>query len=180
MTDITQSLNAYGVRPGEPAPALGVELVGGGRFTLAGREPRRFTMVVFFRGLHCPVCHAQLRELDRRLDDLASRGIDVVAVSGETRARAERLVAEWGLERLAVGYGLAEEDMRRWGLFVSRGISEGEPALFNEPALFLVDRDGRVYYESILSMPVGRPRLDDLLSGIDYWTASGYPARGEA
>src|SRR5438270_445963 len=67
MADITQSLNAYGVRPGEPAPDLGVELVAGGRFTLADRAPECFTMVVFFRGLHCPVCHAQLRELDRRL-----------------------------------------------------------------------------------------------------------------
>jgi hypothetical protein len=28
-------------------------------------------------------------------------------------------------------------------------------------------------------MPVGRPRLDDLLSGIDYWTTHSYPARGE-
>jgi len=180
MADITQSLNAYGVRPGEPAPDLGVELVAGGRFTLADRAPDRFTMVVFFRGLHCPVCHAQLRELDRRLDELAGRGIDVVAVSGETQARAERLVADWGLERLAVGYGLGEEDMRRWGLFVSRGIREDEPAVFNEPGLFLVDGDGLVYYESILSMPVGRPRLDELLSGIDYWVANGYPARGGA
>ena len=50
--------------------------------------------------------------------------------------------------------------------------------MFNEPALFLVSPDGRVYYESILSMPVGRPHLDDLLSGIDYWTAHDYPARG--
>ena len=52
--------------------------------------------------------------------------------------------------------------------------------MFNEPALFLISPDGTVYYESILSMPVGRPRLDDLLGGIDYWTAHGYPARGEA
>jgi hypothetical protein len=37
-----------------------------------------------------------------------------------------------------------------------------------------------VYYESILSMPVGRPRLDDLLGGIDHWTAHDYPARGDS
>ena len=28
-------------------------------------------------------------------------------------------------------------------------------------------------------MPVGHPRLDDLLGGIDSWVAHGYPARGE-
>ncbi|MGA7397250.1 MAG: hypothetical protein WBW62_07360, partial [Solirubrobacterales bacterium] len=60
------------------------------------------------------------------------------------------------------------------------GISDNEPALFNEPGLFLISPDATVFYESILSMPVGRPRLDDLLGGIDYWTANDYPARGEA
>lgn len=29
-------------------------------------------------------------------------------------------------------------------------------------------------------MPVGRPRLADLLDGIDYCTTHDYPARGEA
>src|SRR5690348_7401821 len=46
--------------------------------------------------------------------------------------------------------------MREWGLFVSRGRSDDEPARFNEPGLFLIEPDGTVYYESILSMPAGR------------------------
>jgi hypothetical protein len=29
-------------------------------------------------------------------------------------------------------------------------------------------------------MPVGRPRLDDLLAGIEWWTIHDYPARGAA
>ena len=82
--------------------------------------------------------------------------------------------------RLPLGYGLTEEDMRAWGLFVSHGIYEFEPALFNEPGLFLIASDGTVFYESILSMPVGRPRLDDLLTGVDYWTTHDHPARGES
>ncbi len=54
--------------------------------------------------------------------------------------------------------------MRAWGLFVSTGIDDGEPPLFNEPGVFLVRPDGTVYYEAILSMPLGRPKLDDLLT----------------
>jgi hypothetical protein len=50
--------------------------------------------------------------------------------------------------------------------------------VFNEAALFLISPDGSVYYEPILFMPVGRPRLDDLIGGIDYWTAHDYPGRG--
>ena len=180
MSDTTLTAAAHGVRPGQPAPDLSVDLLAGGSYVLAEQAPRAFTMVVFFRGLHCPVCPVQLRELDRRLDELTERGIGVVAISGETRERTERLHDEWRLERLALGYGLTEPQMRQWGLFVSRGVAEHEPDLFNEPALFLIRPDGTIYYESILSMPVGRPRLDDLLGGIDYWTKSGYPARGEA
>jgi peroxiredoxin len=169
-----------GARPAQPAPDLTVPLLRGGAYRLADQRPRLFTMVVFFRGLHCPVCQAQLRELERRLAELEERGIGVIAVSGETRERTTTLAQEWRLERLPLAYGLTEDQMRAWGLFISRGINEGEPALFNEPGLFLISPDHTVYYASVLSMPVGRPRLDDLLGGIDYWTTHGYPARGQA
>jgi peroxiredoxin len=171
---------AHGVRPRQPAPELAVELHSGGTYVLSEQTPAQFTMVVFFRGLHCPVCRGQLREVDRQLDELAERGIDVIAVSGDTRERTQQLQDEWQLERIPLGYGLTESDMRTWGLFVSRGVYDHEPALFSEPGLFLIAADGTVFYESILSMPVGRPRLSDLLAAIDYWTTHDYPARGEA
>lgn len=181
MSDTTASVPAaHGVRPRHPAPELSVDLLSGRTYVLADQTPERFTMVVFFRGLHCPVCQAQLRELDRRLGELTDKGIGVIAVSSETRDRTQQLRDEWKLDSLPLAYGLTEEDMRNWGLFVSRGISDAEPAVFNEPGLFLIAPDASVYYESILSMSVGRPRVDDLLGGIDYWTANDYPARGEA
>jgi peroxiredoxin len=180
MSTTDQVPPVHGVRPTHPAPDLTVPLLRGGTYRLSDRRPRLFTMIVFFRGLHCPVCRAQLSELDRRLADLEQRGIELIAVSGETRKRTTTLAHEWQLEGLPLAYGLTEEQMRAWGLFISHGINEGEPALFNEPGLFLISPDYTVYYESILSMPVGRPRLGDLLDGIDYWTTHDYPARGEA
>ena len=180
MSTTASPPTAHGVRPRQTAPALDVPLLRGGRFNLADQKPDAFTMIVFFRGLHCPVCHVQLTELNRRLDDVTKRGIDLIAVSGETRERTEQLAEEWKLDRLPLAYGLTEPQMRDWGLFVSRAVKDGEPALFNEPGLFLIKPDGTVYYELILSMPAGRPRLDDLLGGIDWFMANDYPARGEA
>lgn len=168
------------VRPREQAPDLELELAGGGTFRLADQRPERFTLVVFNRGLHCPVCQAQLREIDRRLDELTQRGIEVVSVSGETEERAAKMRDQWGVERVPLAYGLSEAQMREWGLFVSRAISDDEPSVFNEPALFLVRPDGSVYYAAVLSMPVGRPHLDDLFGGVDMFVANDYPARGEA
>ena len=169
-----------GVRPGASAQSLELPLAGGGTFRLTDAAPRLFTMLVFNRGLHCPVCRAQLSELDRRFDELAEKGIDVVSVSGENEQRASLMREEWKIDKVPLAYGLSEAQMREWGLFVSRGINADEAAVFNEPALFLISPDGSVYYESILSMPVGRPRLDDLLGGIGYWTANDCPPRGGA
>ena len=180
MSTTSQISAARGVRPRQPAPSLELPLAGGGRFRLADAAPRLFTMLVFNRGLHCPVCRAQLSELDRRFDELAEKGIDVVSISGENEQRASRMRDEWKIDKVPLAYGLTEDQMRAWGLFISHGLNENEPALFDEPGLFLISPDHTVYYESILSMPVGRPRLDDLLGGIDYWTANDYPARGEA
>jgi peroxiredoxin len=169
-----------GIKPREHAPELAVDLVGGGRWRLDGQQPETFTMVVFYRGLHCPVCRAQLSELNRRLDELAARGITAIAISGDTHERARKTVAEWHLDRLTVGYGLSEETARAFGLFLSRAIKDDEPALFSEAGLFLIRPDGTVYYAAINSMPLGRPRLDDVIAAIDYAAKADYPARGEA
>ena len=174
-TTTTEIPAAHGVRPTQPAPDLTVPLLRGGTYRLADQRPEAFTMVVFFRGLHCPVCRAQLGELERRLGEFEERGIEVIAVSGETLERTTQLAQEWRLEQLQLAYGLTEDQMRAWGLFVSRGINDSESPVFNEPGLFLISPDHTVYYESILSMPVGRPRVDDLLGGIDYWSPTATP-----
>jgi peroxiredoxin len=173
-----ESVPSRSARPGGAAPSLELPTVGGQTFRLAEQAPKQFTMLVFNRGLHCPVCRAQLSELNRRVDELAERGINVVSASTEAQDRATQMRDQWGIDHVPLAYGLSEAQMREWGLFVSRGITADEAAVFNEPALFLISPDGSVYYESILSMPVGRPRLDELLQGIEWWTANDYPARG--
>jgi peroxiredoxin len=118
MSTTTQISAAHGVRPRQPARDLTVSQLRGGTYRLDEQTPDLFTMIVFFRGLHCPVCRAQLSELERGLDELDSRGIDVTAVSGATRERTTQPAREWKLERLTLAYGLTEEQMRAWGLFV--------------------------------------------------------------
>jgi len=167
-------------KPQTKAPELAVESLGDGEWRLSEQRPDAFTMVVFYRGLHCPICTQYIAELDQRLDEFTSRGVGVLAVSGDDEDRARRSKEDWGLERLTVGYGLAPETMRDWGLFVSRGIKDGEPQQFNEPGLFLVQPDGTLFLEALNSMPFGRPKFDDIRDGIDFVTDNDLPARGEA
>jgi len=167
-------------RPQTKAPELAVESLSDGEWRLSEQQPDAFTMVVFYRGLHCPICTQYIAELDQRLDEFSSRGVGVLAVSGDDEDRARQSKDDWGLERLTVGYGLAPEAMRAWGLFVSRGIKDEEPQQFNEPGLFLVRPDGTLFLAILNSMPFGRPRFDDIRDGIDFVTDNDYPARGEA
>jgi peroxiredoxin len=170
--------------PRQEVPALTAPLVGRGTFDLAAERPDRFTLVVFYRGFHCPICKLQLEELERRLGDFAQRGVGVIALSSDSRERAERAKAEWTIPTLRVGYGIDLDTARNWGLYVSSGrgmTSTGveEPALFSEPGLFLVRADGTLYFASVQTMPFARPRFVDVVAALDYVIANDYPARGE-
>lgn len=178
MTDLVPLL------PRQLVPPLAVDLVGGGRFDIAAERPDNFSMIVFYRGLHCPICRTQLRDLDSKLGEFAGRGTSVVAISADTRERAEQTKADWGLSGLRLGYGLSLATARTWGLFVStsRGkTSTGfeEPAQFSEPGLFLVRPDGTLYFASVQTMPFARPHFQDILGAIDFVVKNNYPARGE-
>jgi peroxiredoxin len=168
------------IRPTQPAPELDVATLDGGRFRLAERRPEAFTLVVVYRGLHCPICKGYLRDLERRLDDFAARGVEVIAVSADTRERAAQSQKEWELARLPIGYGLAIDAARRWGLFVSRAVKDTEPAEFAEPGLFLVRPDGTLYAGSIQTMPFARPHFADVLAAADFVIKNNYPPRGDA
>lgn len=170
--------------PRKPVPPLSVPTLSGEAFTLSQRRPQRFTMIVFYRGLHCPVCRTYIGELDRLLPEFQARGVDVVAVSSDGEERAWKAREEWGLKGLAIGHGLDLGVARQWGLYVSssRGktsIGIDEPERFSEPGVFLVRPDGTLYWANVQTMPFARPRFRDILAGLDFVIKNDYPARGE-
>ncbi len=168
------------VKTRQPAPPLEVKLLDGSSWRLGDAKPEAFEMIVVYRGLHCPICKTYLGELEAKLPEFSKRGVDVIAVSTDTRERAERAKTEWGLNNLRVGSELSISSAREWDLFISRAIREGEPAEFSEPGLFLVKPDGTLFYASRGSAPWGRPPFDQMLRGIDVATERKMPARGEA
>ena len=173
------------IKPRTPTPDLEFETIGGAHWRLSDRKPENFTMIVAYRGLHCPICKNYLRDLDRLKEEFDKRGVDVVVISTDDRERAEETKQSWELENLTVGYGLGIDEAREWGLFIStsRGkTSSGveEPPLFNEPGLFLVRPDQTLYASNIVTMPFTRPRFKDVIAALDTIIERDYPARGEA
>ncbi|MDE3203567.1 MAG: redoxin domain-containing protein, partial [Acidobacteriota bacterium] len=86
--------------PQTPSPGLDLPLVDGGRFTLKDKRPAHFTLIVFYRGWHCPICRGYLQQLQSALPELESLGVTTVAVSADTEERARRAVDEWHLDKL--------------------------------------------------------------------------------
>jgi peroxiredoxin len=178
VTDISPLL------PRQPVPPLAFALAGGGHFDLSPERPARFTLLVFFRGLHCPQCRNRLKDLESKLAEFEKRGVGVVAVSSDDAGRADRTKREWALTNLRLGYGIGLRVAPAWGLFISAGrgktsVGVEEPALFSEPGLFLVRADGTLYFASVQTMPFARPHFADILTALDSVVAKDYPARGE-
>lgn len=170
--------------PRKPVPALSVPTVEGSTWTLNEVAPENFTMIVFYRGYHCPVCAKYLRELVRQSEEFERRGVAVIAISTDGEERARQARDGWHLGDLRVGYGLNLDDARKWGLYISKGIGKTsigieEPSLFNEPAVYIVRSDGSLYYGSVQTMPFARPDFSQLLGAIDKALEKNYPARGE-
>jgi peroxiredoxin len=141
-------------------------------------------LIVFYRGLHCPLCAKYLLELERLSSDFASRGVQVLALSSDSEERGAEMAQKVQASGVKFGYGLSLKSARQWGLYIStsRGktsIGIDEPALFSEPGVFIVRPDGMLYYSAVQTMPFARPGFQDLLGAIDFAIAKDYPARGE-
>ena len=170
--------------PRHPVPALNLPLVGDGRYVLGAEPGERFDLVVFYRGLHCPICAKYLLELERLAPEFAQRGVKIVAVSSDTEDRARQMAEKVKASAVRFAWGLSLKSARQWGLYIStsRGMTSigiEEPTLFSEPGVFLVRPDGTLYYGAVQTMPFARPQFQDLLGAIDFAISKDYPARGE-
>ncbi|MFQ5755062.1 MAG: peroxiredoxin-like family protein [Acidiferrobacterales bacterium] len=173
------------LKPRTKSPELDVEILDAGRWRLSKQRPENFTMIVAYRGYHCPICRPYIGGLDRMLEEFTKRGVEVIALSTDTQERARQTKDGWKLANLRIGYGLSISKAREWGLYISRSrgkTSAGvvEPDEFNEPGVFLITPDQTLYASSVATMPFARPHFKEILAAIDFIVEKNYPARGEA
>ena len=168
------------LKPNQPVPSLDLPLTIDARFVLADQSPENFTMLVFYRGKHCPICKKYLTEIGGKLDEITKRGINVFAVSMDSEERAMVSHEDWETHDLPLAHSMSEDKAREWGLYISskREGSE-EPDVFSEPGLFLVRPDGTLFMAQMQSAPFTRPPIDQLLDNLDFVMENNYPARGD-
>ncbi len=171
------------LKPRQTVPALEVSTLQGS-WALTSQAPDNFTMVVFYRGLHCPICSKYLAELDKLAGDFTDSGVGILALSGDGEERAKQAVEDWELKNINLGYGVSAKQAQAWGLHRSAGrgktsVGIEEPAEFSEPGLFLVRPDNTLYWAQISTMPFARPHFREVLGALGFVLANDYPARGE-
>ena len=80
------------VQTNAQAPALNLPTLSGETFNLSNEKPDSLTIVVFYRGLHWPICINYLQEIEENFETLTKAGINLVAVSMDPKEKARATV----------------------------------------------------------------------------------------
>lgn len=168
------------ILPSQTVPSLEVPTLDQGNWNINGQHPAKFMMVVFYRGLHCPLCGVQLKEFEAFLDEFENLNVAVIAISTDSQKRARQSQQEWQLQSLNIGYGLDLKTASEWGLYLSkpREMAAKEVANFSEPGIFIIKQDKTLYGAIVQTMPFTRPAVKDLIRTLAYVIANDYPVRG--
>lgn len=171
------------LKAGESFPPIDVKTPEGRLVSLVDVQSQiatgRWTLVVVYRGQHCPICLKYLNELAMFSGRFEALNVDLVAVSADNKKQLEQFKVN-GLE---VGFPilleLQTEDMKKLGLYVSEPTSDSETDhLFAEPGLFLVNPHGQATMLEIANAPFIRPNIDQFVTGLEYAMENNYPIRG--
>jgi peroxiredoxin len=167
--------------PGTHFQPIEIAKLGGGTLSL-GRagEGYDWQLIVVYRGKHCPICTRYLKEVSEIVAPLKDLGIEVVAVSADSEARASVQIAEAGIS-YPVGHGLTVPQMQQLGLYISsprHGMDVEGP--FAEPGLFVVNENDELRMVDIANVPFMRPQLTSLVGGLRFMRGmtGDFPANG--
>lgn len=166
------------------APDLSLNTLDGSTFTLSKQTPKRATIIIFYRGNHCPICRGYLKDVAESYAKFAADGYQIVVASMDTKEKAiatrDEVAKQVNSKNIPfpIAYGLTEETARAWGLYLSNGALNGEPKVFSEPGVITVKADGTVLSVMLQSTPFTRPDLEQLRGGLNYIFENNYPTRG--
>ncbi len=164
------------LHPGQLFSPVSFKRLNGPDYTFG--TPGSWQALFVIRGQHCPICKAYLAEIEARRDAFVDRGVSVAAVSADSEAQTKQ-IAEAAKPSFPLLYGLDEATMRNLGLYISEPRSAQETDhRYPEPALFVVNPEGKLHLIDIANAPFLRPDLDRLVRGLGFLIERNYPIRG--
>lgn len=158
-------------------PEFELARTGGGDVKIGGTR-ENYSLVIVYRGKHCPRCKSYLNILNGMRADWEDLGVELAVISADSKEKAEADVQEFGWE-FDVGYGLTQSQMEELCLYITSPISAAEAdGNFAEPGVYLVKPSGQVQIVAISNGPAARPDLSVLLDGARFNITNDRPTRG--
>ncbi len=151
------------------APRLGIqELVPlftlpstqGGEVKLWDYKMRKNLVILFYHGSDCTPCREELRMFAENYDELVELEAQILAISSDNLERCEELSAEYGLPYplLSDPEGSVIKKYTYWH-------ADRAAAL---PSVFVTDRYGTLYYQSISDEATVLPPVEEVLSWLEF------------
>jgi len=127
-------------------------------------------LLLFYRGSFCPTAQRDLLDFANVYSRIKSVGADMVAISAENEAVGAMLKEKLGLPfALLSDKGFAVSN--RYGVYESE---DGEgPQPHGEPALFILDAEGRIAYSQVMTGPKGIANPAEMVFILLYMSQNG-------
>ena len=106
--------------PGEKTPSLVLNTLDNQEWSLEKNLNNNMTMIVFYRGLHCPICSDFLKLIETQLEDYKKANTNVIVVSMDSKEKAEKTKESWGLSNLNIAFLVKKKQENGIYIFLSQ------------------------------------------------------------
>ena len=157
-------------RNNTPAPSFSLRDSEGTLRSLDELRSQNALVLLFFRGAFCPTAHRDLLAYGDALEHIHGLNAGLVAVSADDPEELGRLKEGLRLnhleEHLKTPFPLLSDAdfsvSRTYGIYSSDETESG-PQPHGEPAVFVLDKQGRIIFSQIQSGPKGTAPVGDVL-----------------
>ncbi len=158
------------LRNRDPAPGFTLPDFDNRPRSLADLRKDRPFLLLFFRHTECPTSRRDLAAYVEAYDRITGFRADMAAVSSDSVGNHKRLVERLGAPFPVLsdpGFAVSES----FGVYRSDDGEEPDP--HGEPAVFIVDVDGRIAYIQVQTGPKGAARPDAMALVLYYMSQHG-------
>jgi methyl-accepting chemotaxis protein len=120
-------------------------------------------LLAFHRGTWCPNCRRKFSELAQHSPEYVARGLQVVTVVAQASDVVRRYVEDTGVP-FNILIDESREVLKAYGVWHRLGLDAWNIA---RPALFVVDRSGRIRYSFVSERQDEFPSHEDIMREID-------------
>jgi peroxiredoxin Q/BCP len=145
------------------APAFELPNQKGQMQSLAQYLQKGPVLLAFHRGTWCPNCRRRFSELAQHSPEYVARGVQVVTVVAQSSDVVRRYVEDQGLP-FNILIDETRNVLKAYGVWHRLGLDAWNIA---RPALFLIDRSGRIRYSFVSNRQDEFPSHDDIAAEID-------------